>query len=394
MEDQEKIAKSLANMTFPALGRLIVYLDPWLYTDLERPSRKRERPDTGRVRLLTSLFDLIERSEEKSLHMGIYGGPKTIVRAFAGHSICHRITSLNLEISKSLNFFMLKMAGFRFTLVDTITENDGYRRSEAFHFNTHWEDHPSFPALNHLSCRGFLPFLNNFRAPTLKDVKYGCDPRKRLEEGWDYIELDWLNPQIQSLHLIRLRQPLGNHTAICARLTWLCLEHFTVIGPIKSWLLLPNLRTLVWKLDDKAPVTSEYMGEVLSKDGMFGSIDSLHRLELHSFPLNNEDPYISRISNQILLQEHLKVLRMKSCDIKANFIEPFLGVQEGTHSFLQELEEISFIGCDLEVSVQDLKAHFCGRMPYVTLTLVPKEQITRDSPRLSYRREMEYEFWE
>lgn len=56
-------------------------------------------PDFGRVRLLGSLFDLLERSVKGGLYLHIYGGPKTIGAAFARHAICDRLTALDIDIN-------------------------------------------------------------------------------------------------------------------------------------------------------------------------------------------------------------------------------------------------------------------------------------------------------
>lgn len=68
---------------------------------------------------------------------------------------------------------------------------------------------------------------------------------------------------------------------------------------------------------------------------------------------------MARIPHQILLHEHLRCLRMEDCDIQTDFLEALLGTQEVGQSFLREfheLEELSFIHCDLGVSIQDIKS--------------------------------------
>ncbi|CAG8750073.1 12847_t:CDS:2, partial [Acaulospora colombiana] len=152
-EDQGEIKKSLTNVTFQSLETLVVHLEDWIYTDYPDENTA----DVRRVSLLERLFDVLESSQKKRLHLHIYGGPKTVSTAFAGHAICERLTALNLHINMR-------------------TEGGGVRRSEAAQWSLIYAKHSSFPALKQLHYKGFLPFLGSIKVPLLVDATYQWNP--------------------------------------------------------------------------------------------------------------------------------------------------------------------------------------------------------------------------
>ncbi|CAG8703754.1 3814_t:CDS:2, partial [Acaulospora colombiana] len=271
-EDGGSMSTFLTNLTFPFLGRLV-------------------------IRLETCLFDLLGRSKETRLYLEILGGPLTIGNALAGHPIY------------------------------TITESNGIQLSEAAQFDSNNATHLSFPALKGLIFKGFLSFLDTIEAPVLMYAKYEYECRGKFRD-YGAVHTAWLNSQIKKLHLQGVKLDLSMNPFELTNLTWLCLDRITVVGPFKSWLFLPNLRTLIWKLDEVFPATKKYFDEVLSEDGIFGPMGNLHTLELHSFPLKNGNPHIARLPHQILLNGKLKFLRMENCDIQNDFLDSLLGTQE------------------------------------------------------------------
>lgn len=352
-EDPGNISMILANITLPFLRRLMVRLETWCYSDYNRWTGS--RANIRRPRLLQSLFELLGRSKEMNLHLGVSGGPLTISDAFASHPICDRITALTLDINM-------------------ITESNGIRLSEAAHFDMRSPTHSSFPALNRLILKGFLPFLDIIETPALIDAKFEYKHHGKL---WScgIFHPGWINSQTKRLHLEEITLDLRSDSFKFTNLRWLCLDHITMVNPIKSPLLLPNLHTFIWKLDKDFPVTEEYFGEVLSADGIFGPMSSLHTLELHSFPLKNGDPHITQIPYQILLHEHLKCLHMEDCDIQTDFLEGLLGTHDVGQSFLREfheLEELSFIRCDLGVPIRDIKSCLSSSASRMTLNYVSR----------------------
>ncbi|PVF97701.1 hypothetical protein CPB86DRAFT_826236 [Serendipita vermifera] len=352
-EDQGSIGNLIANLTFQSLSKLVIHLDTWYYTEEYGlfSLTVKQSPDVRRRWLLERLFDLLCGSSEKQLYLQIHGGPLTIRDAFEGHPICDRVTRLDFDIN-------------------TKTQSNGRRTSEAAQFGRAHLRSSSFPVLTHISCKGFMPILHNLEAPMLIEAKYECNPGWSSRKEWKSFHPNWLNSKIQRLHLRALKLDLGTGSGSFMDLTWLCLDCIRVIGPLKPWLHLPNLHTLIWKLDEKHPGTTEYLGEVLSKDGIFGSLDNLQTLELYSFSFKNEDPHIAQISHQILLHEHLKRLRMENCDIQAEFLEDLLGNQELGHTLFRELEEIFFVRCNLGVPFQDIRSHVSGKLPHLALYCV------------------------
>ncbi|PVF97699.1 hypothetical protein CPB86DRAFT_410225 [Serendipita vermifera] len=254
-----------------------------------------------------------------------------------------------------------------------ITQIRGFQFSEAAQWRLNRAKRSSFPALKQLYCRGFLPFIDTIQTPLLVDAKYEWYQTWDAGAHWGTFHPRWLNPHIQRLHLKGVTLNPEDHTSSYEGLNYLRLDYIEVVGPLKPWLLLPNLHTLVWKLSQSSLLSKEYIAEVLSKDGIFGSMGNLHTLELHSFPFKEDDPHIARIPHQILLHDHLKCLRMESCDIQNSFIENLLGNQEVGNGFLRELEELSFIRCNLEAPLQIIRARISNISSRIVLSYVPME---------------------
>jgi hypothetical protein len=183
-----------------------------------------------------------------------------------------------------------------------------------------------------------------------------------------------LSSLLESLNLGGVILDLEEQAVTCTNLKWLRLDRVLLVGSIKPCLISPNLHTLIWKSHKNRLHDEGYLGEVLGRDGLFGSVDNLHTLELHSFCLKNGDHHIALIPEVILIHEHLRHLRLEDCEIQSNFIDRLLGTQEAAHSLFSELEELSFIRCELGVSFQSLKARLSSIMPQVTLGFVPKGQ--------------------